>query len=488
MREDFSPVIEELIAKLKSEKFDMLVRCVPFLGGKTYICYIGQLVDRQSISEHVIKPLVDISLQKVRGIDAEFAVDHMFYVDECHIGDDLNLVKGFLLNGQTVVFFSSDSRYVIVNRKKVENRTVSPPELMYSYRAPRDSFVEDMDTNLSLLRYRIKDDNIRIIKKDVGSRTKTSVAVVYLNDIANQSVVKEVLNKIDGIKVSGVFESGELQGFLSDGKTSLFPKMGIIERSDMAVEKLLEGKVLLLVSGSNLVIQAPIVFAEFVYSCDDRYDNKFFGLFMRLIRYTAIIVSLTITSLYIAVSAFHPDVLPAYYTITFAQMRSRAPVSSFIAVLSLEFILELVREALLRVPVKIGSAIAIVGAIIIGQAATASGIFSPLLLILVSIGFLSTFVIPDFMLSNVLRIVKFLIIIMTGIFGFYGFSIAITFILSVLVSANSFGVPYFAPWAPFNLYDAVRTFIFSRGFSPERQKYMRNQDKMRSPGKKGGQP
>lgn len=150
--------------------------------------------------------------------------------------------------------------------------------------------------------------------------------------------------------------------------------------------------------------------------------------------------------------------------------------------LSLEFVVELMREALLRVPVKIGSAIAIVGAIIIGQAATASGVYSPLLLILVSIGFLSTFAIPDITLAHPLRILKFLVIIMTGFLGFFGFALAVTLILSLVVSIDSFGVPYTAPWAPFNFYYFKRSIIFSKRMSPKRQQYMRNKDDTRAPG------
>ena len=183
-----------------------------------------------------------------------------------------------------------------------------------------------------------------------------------------------------------------------------------------------------------------------------------------------------------ALSQYHPDVLPESYIVTFAQMRSRAPFNAFLAVLILEFLTELVREALLRVPNKIGSAIAIVGTIIIGQAALASSAFSPLLLIIVSISFLSSFAIPDLMLSNAFRILKFFVIIMTGFFGFYGFSLAMTFIFINLVSINSFGVPYMAPFAPFNFYDFVRAFVFKKQVSPKRQQYLRNKDDTRGGG------
>ena len=471
----------EFVEQLKTKQIDLQVRTIPYQGGNAYICYIAQLVDRSGLSDFIVKPMIQYCADSGKTMNAAQTIDRILYSDQCLLGQNLQDVEYNILNGHTIILFSNDAQFIIVNSKKVVNRTVTPPELMYSSRGPRDSFVETLDTNLSLLRYRLKDGNIRIEKKEVGARTKSTVAVVYLADIVNPAVVQEVNKRIDGIQTDGIYESGELQGFLLNNKNALFPQMGMIERSDMAVEKLLEGKVIILVDGSCIALQAPIVYTELLQSCDDRYDNKYFGLFMRLLRYMAVIFSVTLTAIYVALASFHPDAMPAEYIVTFAQMRSRAPFSPLLAVLSLELIVELMRESLLRVPVKIGSAIAIVGAIIIGGAATASGIYSPLLLILTSIGFLSTFAIPDFTLVNPLRILKFLIIILTGFFGFYGFSLAITLILSVQVSADSFGIPFMAPWAPFNAYDTAKSVMFSKRTSPKRQQYMRNKDDTRAP-------
>ncbi len=475
---------DELVEQLKARQLDLQVKTIPYQGGRAHICYIAQLVDRKALSQFVVKPMVQYCEDGSRSLDAE-KVNRMLYVDECILGGDLQEVEFNILNGQSVILFSSDSRFVIVNCKKVEQRNISTPELMYSSRGPRDAFVESLDTNLSLLRYRLKDGNIRIEKKEVGARTKSTVALVYLSDVANPALVKEVHKRIDAIRTDGIYESGELQQYLRDRKNAFFPQMGMVERSDMAVERLLEGKVIILVDGSCIALQAPVVFAELLQACDDRYENKYFGMFMRIIRYIAVMFSVSLTAFYVALAEFHTDTMPASYIVTFAQMRSRAPFSAFIAVLSVELIVELIREALLRVPVKIGSAIAIVGAIIIGQAATTSGVYTPLLLILTSISFLATFALPDSTLANPLRILKFLTIILTGFFGFFGFSLAITLILSMLVSVDSFGVPYMAPWAPFNGYDTLKTLIFSKRTSPKRQQYMRDKDDTRAPnGKK----
>jgi len=293
-------------------------------------------------------------------------------------------------------------------------------------------------------------------------------------------VIQEVKKRIDTIHTDGFLESGELQAFLLNNKYSLFPTMIMTERSDMASEMVLEGKIILIVDGSQLVLAAPVAFVEFMYSSDDRYDNKYFGLFMRLIRYAAFFISFSASSYFVATVSFHPDILPANFIIELAQARAKVPTNALTGALMLEFILELIRETLLRVPNKIGSAIAIVGALIIGQAAISAGVFSPLLLIVVSVEFLASFATPNPTIINPFRLMKFLLLLITGILGFYGLILGITVIVAELVSVNSFGVPYLAPFAPFKLYDFLRTFMYSKTASPERQQYMRNKDKKRT--------
>lgn len=478
----FNKKIEAMISGFRTKQNGILIRTVPFEGGMVHICYISQLVDRKLLSEFVIKPIAAYGTGEKRTISASYAFTNLIYADECSLSDDFDQAEQHILSGKAVLLFTTDSRYITVNCQKTAQRAVSPPEIEYSYRAPRDAFVETLDENLSLIRYRLKDANLRIEMKQLGARTKTMAAVLYIDDIVNPHVLNEVNKRIDGIQTDAVYESGELQSLLLNKRTNLFPQIGVVERSDHAVDALTEGRVIILVNGSNLALQIPKTFPEFFYACDDRYENKYFGLFMRIIRYIGVFVSLTATSYYLAVAEFAPDVLPASYIVTFAQMRSRAPFPAAIAVLSIEFIVELMRESLIRVPTKIGSAIGIVGAIIIGQAASASGVYSSLLLILVSMGFLASFVLPDFTLSSSMRIIKFFVILCTACFGFYGFSLALLFILALIVSDNSFGIPYFTPWAPFNRYDFKRSLIFDKADSPSRPRYLQNKDATRAPG------
>lgn len=448
-------------------------------NGRIELFYIAQLTDRASLTENVVKPLILHCSSAPKSINAQMTVDGIIYADDCRIESDAGKIEEFILSGMVVILFSNDKQYIVVNLKKVEHRSVPTPQLSYTIRGSQDCFTENLDANLSLIRYRIKDKNMQIKHFEVGRRTKAQVAVIYIEDIANDTVVQEVQKRIERIDVDGIGESGELQGFLLNNKLQLFPQIGLIERSDMAFHSLLEGKVLVLVDGSGIALLAPKTFSEFFYSCDDRFDNKFFGLFTRFLRYTAIIIALTGSSLFVALTSFHTDVLPVKYAISLSEMRSNVLFTALIGALSLEFIMELLREALLRVPKQIGSAIGIVGAIVIGQAAISAGIFSPLLLIIVATSLLASFAIPDYTLVNPFRILKLMLLLFTGVMGFFGFTIFLTFILAELVSLNSFGVPYMAPWAPFNFRDFLRTLIDGSTMDSRRPNYLRTKDKTR---------
>lgn len=472
---------DKVVNEIKSKSLDVTERTVPYSGGTLKLLFVRQMTDTQSLSEYIIKPIVQYCAANKAPLKAQHAMESIIFADDCHLEMDEARIEYHVLQGMVVMLFSNDPHFIVANLRQVAKRDVTESELTYNVRAPRDSFVEDLDTNLSLIRYRIKDRNIRIEYMEVGARTKARVAVLYLEDVANPDSVTEIKKRIGSFETDGILESGELQSFMLNQKNDLFPQMGIVERSDLAGESLLEGKILMILDGSNLALVAPRVFSEFFYSSDDRYDNKYLGLLGRIIRYSAIYLAFTATAYYIALVEFASDILPASYIIALAQMRSRAPFSAFIAVLVIEFIVELIREALLRVPAKIGSAIGIVAAIIIGQAAISSGIFTPVLLILVSIAFLSSFAIPDHSLINPFRVFKFVLIILSGTFGFFGMAVGFSLLLIHLVSINSFGVPYVAPLAPFKWYDFVRTFIFNKTMAPKRQQYMRTKDTVRTP-------
>jgi spore germination protein KA/spore germination protein len=303
-----------------------------------------------------------------------------------------------------VLLFSHSREYIVINLKLVEKRSTTEPAMMYTVRGPRDAFVENLDSNLSLIRYRLKSESVRIEMMEVGKRSRTEVAVIYLEDVANNTAVAEIKKRIGAIDADGLCSSGEQQSFLSNSKANLFPQMGIIDRSDMACGALLEGKVIVLMDGDPWALVAPKVFSEYLWSCDDYYLNAYVGTFLRILRVIALNLSFIVSALYVAIVSYHNDVLPGPYMIAIAQARAKVPFNALLEVLIIETIAELIRESLIRVPTKIGAAIGIVGAIIIGQAAVAAGVFSPLILIVISLSLIASFVPSDYTLVDAFRV------------------------------------------------------------------------------------
>lgn len=469
---------ENIISAIRAKNMDIVQRTISLKAESISLFYIKELTDLTAISEYVIKPLASSNKEtNVKAVDAA----NIISASECTLDSDEAKVEQYILNGMTVALISSDTQYLAIDVKKVEKRAIAVPEFTYTMRGPRDAFIENLDTNLSLVRYRIKDASLRVENMKVGRRTKTSIAILYLEDVANNTHVTEVKKRIAAINVDGIVSSGELEAYLLNKQTSIFPQMGIIERSDMACGAILEGKVVIIMDGSPWALVAPKVFSEFLWSCDDFYTNKYFGTFMRILRVLSLNLSFVVSSIYVAIVSFHNDVLPGTYMIAIAESRAKVPFNALIEVLLIESIGELIRESLIRVPTKIGTAIGIVGAIIIGQAAVSAGIFSPLLLIVISMSLIASFVPSDYSIVNPFRILKFLLIIASGTFGFHGFTLVVVLIISHLVSINTFGVPYMAPVAPFNLRDFLKSVMYNKSIAPRRPAYLRTKDNTRAP-------
>jgi spore germination protein KA/spore germination protein len=431
------------------------------------------------LSNYIIKPITEYCSINKAILTAQDVISKVIYTDDCRVESGYDKILENILDGLTVILFNHDRNYIVANIKKIEKRAVESPELTYTLRGPKDSFTENLDTNLSLIRYRIKDPNLKIEICEVGKRTKTRIAVTYIKDIANSDYVNDALQRIKKIEIDGFVESGELQAFLLNNNLNLFPQTGIAERSDRACTALLEGKVVIVVEGSGLALVAPKTFGEFLSSCEDGYDNKYMGAFSKIIRVASILMSFTLTSLYVAIVSFHSDIFPGEYIITLATSKSGVPFNAFTEALIVEFVTEILREALIRVPKQIGPAVGIVGAIIIGQAAIAAGIFSPLILIISSLSLLTSFVAPDYTIVNPLRILKFLMLLVTGIFGLLGFTLGLSFIVTNIISTNSFGIPYFAPYAPYNGYDFTRRIFYNKTITPKRPNFLRTKDNKR---------
>ena len=468
--------ILNIIENIASSNRDITLRKLEVCEVNIYILFISQITDKASVSENIIKPILSYKWECVP--NSNKIGGSVIYAEDISLETDKDNILNLILEGNTVILIPGDKSFIKVNTLKVEKRGVDLPRIQTAVRAPKDAFTENLDTNLSLIRYRIKVPSLTIEYFTLGERTKTSVAVIYLKDVVNEDLVNNIKGRLSSIKVDRILEAGDVQKLIL-GKSPLFPEMGIAERSDSACGHILDGRVCILPNGSNLALIAPLTVLEFLDSGEDHYDHSYIGIFVKMLRILSVTLSLILPSIYVAIVAFHPDILPSQYILTLASSRVTVPVNAILEAFSIEITGEILREGSIRLPKQIGPTVSIVGTIIIGQAAVSAGLISPLMAIIVSLSIMTSFASPDYGFMNPIRLLKYMILSMTGVFGIFGLLMGINIVAIRITSTTSFGVPYTAPIAPFSLRDVSKFFYTDINFEKTRASYLKTKDKKR---------
>ncbi len=446
--------------------------------GKIYLLYIKQLCDTEAIRQDVMRPILQYWHYLKKPLSAQDLYTQVLCVEECRMIENPEEIETQLFAGIAILLLENGEG-IFINLRQNASSSPSAPELNYSVWGAKDSFVENIEINISLLRYRMKDTALRTEVFSVGKRTQTAVVVSYLSDVANDAYVRMVQKRLKEIDIDGILEAPHLQWYLKDKKFGLFPQVGLEQRVDLTCGALLEGKVVLLVEGSPVAIVTPKLLAEYFYSDDDAGENIYFAVFSKLLRYICVLLSVTITPLYIALVAFHSEALPTAYMMVLASGRAGVPVTVVTEIVLMEILVEILRECLMRIPKNIGSAIGIVGGIVVGQATVEAGIVSPLVLVIVALSLMTSFVLPEYSMVSAVRMVKFALIFLTAFFGMLGLACGLFLLLATLISDTSLRTPYFAPFAPFALRDALKS-IFSNPFvSLRRPQFLHPKNKIR---------
>lgn len=467
---------KKICSDMKQNNF-VTMRTLKGTYGEIYIIYVKQLNDIDLLTLNVIRPL-----QKhfsYSSLSAEYVMHSVITSDDCKLIYDEQTVRERVLAGMTAVLFENDTAAIEINLKKVERTSPAASELNYSIWGAKDSFTENLDANISLIRYRIQDPSLKLETHTIGRRTKTSLLMAYIGDIANDEYVDTIRKRIETINVDGIMESAKLQWFLNDKKFALFPQAGLEQRSDIACGAMLEGKIVLILDGSGIALILPKLLIEFLWSSDDECDNVYFAVFSKILRIISIFISATVTSFYMALVGFHAGALPTAYSMMLASGRAGVPFSVVTEVILMELLIEILRESLIRIPRNIGSAMGIVGGIVVGQAAVDAGIFSPVILVVAALSLMSSYIAPDYNLTNAVRMLKFGLILITSLFGLFGLICGLFLFVLSIISDTSIKTPYFAPYAPFSPLDAAKGIFTNRYLSVKRPEYLNTKNKIR---------
>jgi len=354
------------------------------------------------------------------------------------------------LYGETVIFIQGLVEAIHIQTRKIEKRSISQPETEQVILGPREGFIENLITNISLLRYRLPTPDLQIKTMQIGRLTKSTVAICFLKGIASEDIVKEVEKRLSEIDIDAILDVGYLEQFIEDNPFSPFPQTQTTERPDKTVANLIEGRIAILVDGSPFALMVPVVFNQFYQTTEDYSSRFLMGSFVRLARILALVFSLIFPSLYVSLISFNPELLPTEFAVAVAGGRAGVPYPAVIEVLIIEISMEILREATVRLPKQVGGALSIVGVLVIGQAAVEAGLSSPITVVVIALTTIGSFATPAYTAAFALRMLRFPIMILAGIFGLYGVVIGVIFIFNHMLSLKSFGVPYMAPVSPEN--------------------------------------
>lgn len=352
-----------------------------------------------------------------------------------------------ILSGDAVIFVDNFSGALKIPDKGYPDMGVSPTDTEKVVRGSSEGFTESEKANTALIRKRIRSAGLKVKEFQVGVRSSTNVAVVYIEDLADPHLVEETLHRLTEYEIDGVLDSGVMEQLAEKKWYSPFPQFQSTRRPDRAAMSVLEGKVVVLVDNSPVALLLPADVNSFMKTTDDYYNRFYMAAFARIIRYVAAFFSLTLPGLYLAVTNFHTQILPTPLLLSFWEARMGVPFPAALEVLLMELSFELLREAGVRLPGTMGNTIGIVGGLIIGQAAVEANLVSPIVVLLVAFTALCSFAIPNEEFAFSFRILKFLILALSAWLGFFGFLIGLFAVLVHMAGLKSFHIPYLTPYA-----------------------------------------
>ncbi len=433
-------------------------------GIRGALLYIDGMADKLQISEQIMKtcilefPMANPSLELTSANVLNIIKNRCLTIHQVKEASKLADLIDAILAGDTILLIDGSTTALINGARGWEARSVSESEAEVVIRGPREAFVETLRTNTALLRRKIKNSNLKMEKIVLGEATKTDVVIAYIKGIVHDDIVAEVKRRLNHIKVDSILEGGYIEELIADSPLSPFPLVNHSERPDSIAGMLLEGRVAIITDGTPDVLTVPTLFIEFVHSPDDYYEKFYISSFVRMIRFSAMTLSLILPSLYIAVITYHQEMLPTNLMLSLAEQREAVPFPAFVEALLMEISFESLREAGVRLPRQVGQAVSIVGALIIGEAGVMAGIVAPSTVIVVALTGISSFMIAH-KASATLRLLRFPIMILSATLGLFGLIAGLITMLVHLATLRSFGIPYLSPLSPLSTGDLKDVFV-----------------------------
>lgn len=449
---------EEILKKIFIDTEDIIYRRLE--AGKTnnklkmLLVYVDGMTNKEAVSEYALEQLLEtLDVNKIeKNIESELnkiIAENKISTTEIQLMTNIDDCVDKVLCGETILFIDSCTKAIMISSRGWPMRGIQEPAAETVIKGPRDGFNETMKVNVTLIRRRIRDPKLKIKYMQIGTRSKTDVAILYMDDIVNRNVLDTVEKRLSNIEIEAVLESSYIEELIEDDTYSPFPQIENTERPDAVASALLEGRVVIAVDNTPSVLLAPATFITFMQSSEDYYERWLSACMIRIIRYLALPICMLLPALYVAVTEFHPNMLPTELALYVAASRSNIPFPAYFEAFLMELVMELVRESSLRITSPVGSTIGLVGGLVIGQASVEAGLMTPLVVIIVALTAISSFAIPSYNFSTSIRMMRFIFIILAATMGLFGIAIGLCLLMVHLCTLKSFGINYMTPLSSF---------------------------------------
>ncbi len=438
---------ESFIKGVFCNSFDMVIESFETKKGKALIVYVDGLTDKDLIDRDVIRPL------KSEQFDGN--VGEVIYATFTET-EDLSKFTQSVLGGFVALFYDICSKAYLIELRKYSTRSVEEPKAETVVRGPKEGFNENLRTNTSLIRRKIHNPKLVIENVTLGKQTNTNVELVYISGIVNLEVLNKVKKQLSQIDVGMMLESGQLEQYLDDNPFSPVSGIGLTQKPDVAAARILEGRIAILIDGTPHALTIPELFIENLHTAEDYYNRTVYSSILRILRLIGLFVTVMLPGLAVAIMTYNQEMIPSVFLSSIVNAMQKTPMTVSAEILVMTVMFELLKEAGTRLPQAIGSAISIVGSLIVGEAAVNAGIVSEPSVIIVAIAAVSSFIVPN--LAEFVLVYRGFFWLMGTLMGLIGIGAAYVIMLTQLISERSYGIPILSSFSKNELKDSFIRF------------------------------
>lgn len=430
---------------------DLVIREFTTCGIKAALVLCEGMFDLTALGQLVMQPLTALDLPDPTPQALLECVRHdiLLAIDQSEVYT-VGEVYRFIVSGFGVLLIDGATSGVAMAMQGFAYRSIGEPTEEVNLRGSREGFTEPLRINMSMIRRRIKSPALRFEQMTVGSKSKTDIFLVYMNDVVSVDLLNDIKRRLSSINIEMVLDTGYLQPFLERRPLSVFSGIGTTERPDTACAKISEGRVVVLMDGTPVALVVPYLFNEHFQSFDDYAMSPYYATFIRIIKYFSFFLTILLPGLYVAIGSFHPELLPRELLYNVAASVQKTPFSMMTEALIIHGMYEIMREAGLRMPRPVGHAVSIAGGLVIGDVAVQAGLIATPMIMVVALTAISSFVVPS--LYEQVTILRFSFILIGGGLGLFGISVGLVVVMCNLCAVSSGGAPVTSPASPARLY------------------------------------